>query len=444
MKYKKIQGLAFGILILSLAGVMLVLSDTVKNRMIHECRAAAQAVETVFHKSFDETFETLNEAIRLSYALDLEDTNDLEIFRKSAKRLVDEDEHIACAAYFNEDTLDYIYPADRFGDLTGKNMADFAYSITLAKVIKTPVVEGPTQLFDEDGAFFLFINPVYRGSDFIGEIVVALDSDYVLSALGLAELESSNYDYELWRVDFLGQSKTVIAVSDAAVDFSDAVKHEFNLPSTWNMSIKPKGGWITHAENVSIDFIILALGLLLFGMGVLLYRTICLQRRLLVAKYTNADSGLLTIEGFSFFVNKRLSKHPESRLCMLELRLGNFRRFTKNMEREEFISHLMQLRQSITDCFPEDTIAASINDDSFLLAIFGDAKELERPVEDFILQMHWKRRVDGRKIFVTPRYCMVSYPEDGRDVQSLINAVSRQFETASGGESKQATAITGS
>lgn len=409
---------------------MLLLAKAVKNMIIDERMAATQMVEAGFHKGFDETFGKLNEAVKLSYTIDLEDSGDLELFRKSAQRLVEENEHIAYAAYFKEDMLDYIYPEEPYGSLAGKNMADFAYSFTLAKVVKTPVVEGPTNLFDEDGDVFLFIDPIYTGMDYIGEIVVAMDNDYVLSALGLAELEDGNYDYELWRVDFLGQRKTVIAVSDPTVDFSEAVKHEFNLPSTWNISIQPKGGWLTHAENIFIDSIFLALGFLLFGMGILLYRTTYLQKKLLVAKYTNIDSGLLTIEGFIIFVNKRLLKHPESRLCILELRLGNFRRFTKNMERDELIKHLTQFRQSIIDSFPRDTIAARINDDSFLLAISADTQELECSIEDFILQLHWKRRVDGGKIFVIPRYRAVLYPEDGIDVPSLVKAVDRQFDTA--------------
>lgn len=135
------------------------------------------------------------------------------------------------------------------------------------------------------------------------------------------------------------------------------------------------------------------------------------------------------MEGFLLFTNNRLTKNPDSHLCILELQLGNFRRFTKNMDREELVTYLMQLRQNITDCFPDDTVAARINDDSFILAIFMDGQQLERSIEDFILQLYWKRKIDDQKIFITPRCRTVTYPKDGRDALSLVKAVIRQFET---------------
>ena len=415
-----------GILILIITGAMLGMIGAVKNSVTAERMAAARTVEAGFNKGLDETFKNLNNAVNLSYTIDFDDTDDLELFQKSVKRLVDENDHILYTAYFKEDILDYIYPAGQFSPMVGKNMADFTYSVTLAKVVKTPVVEGPTNLFNESSDVFLFIQPLYDGAYYIGEIVVAMDSGYVLSTLGLQELEDGNYDYELWRVDFLGHSKTVIAVSDPDVDFSNAVKHEFSLPATWSISILPKGGWITRSENIFLYSVFLTLGLLLLGIPVLLYRIICLKKKLKIARYTNADSGLLTMEGFMLFTNNRLSKNPDSPLCILKLQLGNFRRFTKNMEQEELAGYLMRLRQSITDYFPENTIAARINDDSFIIAVFADGRELERSMEDFLLQLHWKRKVDEQKIFITPRCCTASYPKDGRDVPSLVKAAGRQ------------------
>lgn len=429
MKYKIKQGMIFGILFLILAGAMLILAEAFKNAITAERMAAARTVEAGFNRGLDETFGNLNHAVKLSYAIDFEDTGSLTLFHKKVQELMEENEHISYVAYFKEDTLDYIYPADKFRSLIGKNMADFTYSITLAKVVKTPVVEGPANLLDENGDVFLFMQPLYNGTYFIGEIVVAMDSGYVLSSLGLNELENGNYDYELWRVDFLGHSKTVIATSDTTVDYSDAVKHEFSLPATWNISILPKGGWITPSEHVFINTVFLSLGLVLLGILILLYRILRMQKKLQIAKYTNADSGLFTMEGFLLFTNNRLTKNPDSHLCILELQLGNFRRFTKNMDREELVTYLMQLRQNITDCFPDDTVAARINDDSFILAIFMEGQQLERSIEDFILQLYWKRKIDDQKIFITPRCRTVTYPKDGRDALTLVKAVIKQFET---------------
>ena len=133
------------------------------------------------------------------------------------------------------------------------------------------------------------------------------------------------------------------------------------------------------------------------------------------------------MEGFFYFVNKRLTKEPDSKLCVLELQLGNFRRFTKNMEREELVMFLMRFRQSVLDCFPEDTVATRLSDDSFLLAIFTDGQDPGRMISEFVLQLHWKRRLDDQKIFITPRYCTVTYPKDGSDARSLVEAAAKEF-----------------
>ncbi|MCB6366505.1 hypothetical protein LI291_10015 [Intestinibacillus massiliensis] len=433
MKFKKRQALAAAALVLVLTGAMLALSGAVKNALLAERMAAAQTVEAGFRKGLAETFGNLDEAEKLSYTIDLDDSDNLEPFRKRARRLVEENAHIAYAAYFREDTLEFIYPEERFGGLAGKDMADFAYSVTLAKFAKIPVVEGPASLDGEGEDVFLFLQPLYRGADYIGEAVVAMDSGYVLSSLGLEELEDGGYDYELWRLDFLGQTKTVIQSSNPAADYSDAVKHAFSLPATWNISILPKGGWITRGERAAIGLCALALGLVLLLAAALLWRTAYLQKRLQVAKYTDADSGLATMEGFLFFVDKRLAKAQDARLCVLQVQLGGFRRFTKFMGREELAAFLMRFRQGILDCFPEDTIATRLNDDTFLLAIFtGEGQDPARMAEDFVLQLHWKRRLEGRKVFITPRYCTVSYPEDGRDALSLVQVAGKRFEAASG------------
>lgn len=136
MKYKIKQGMIFGILFLILAGAMLILAEAFKNAITAERMAAARTVEAGFNRGLDETFGNLNHAVKLSYAIDFEDTGSLTLFHKKVQELMEENEHISYVAYFKEDTLDYIYPADKFRSLIGKNMADFTYSITLAKVVK--------------------------------------------------------------------------------------------------------------------------------------------------------------------------------------------------------------------------------------------------------------------------------------------------------------------
>ena len=70
-----------------------------------------------------------------------------------------------------------------------------------AKVVKELVVEGPVSL-DGDGSgqqVFLFLQPFMEEDAYLGEVIVALDRDYVLEQLGLNYLSEQGYDYELWR-----------------------------------------------------------------------------------------------------------------------------------------------------------------------------------------------------------------------------------------------------
>lgn len=76
---------------------------------------------------------------------------------------------------------------------------------------------------------------------------------------------------------------------------------------------------ITPSEHVFINTVFLSLGLVLLGILFLLYHILRLRKKLQIAKYTNADSGLFTMEGFLLFTNNRLTKNPDSHLCILEL-----------------------------------------------------------------------------------------------------------------------------
>ena len=89
------------VLVLLLAEAMLVLDGAVKNALREERVAAAQTVVGGFHKGLDETFKNLNAALKLSYAIDLDDSDHLELFQKSARRLTEENEHVAyvCLLY---------------------------------------------------------------------------------------------------------------------------------------------------------------------------------------------------------------------------------------------------------------------------------------------------------------------------------------------------------
>ena len=98
MKYKIKQGMIFGILFLILAGAMLILAEAFKNAITAERMAAARTVEAGFNRGLDETFGNLNHAVKLSYAIDFEDTGSLTLFHKKVQELMEENEHITYVA----------------------------------------------------------------------------------------------------------------------------------------------------------------------------------------------------------------------------------------------------------------------------------------------------------------------------------------------------------
>ena len=104
---------------------------------------------------------------------------------------------------FEGDTAAGMLPLEKFGNLAGRDLREFSYVYTMAKVVKELVVEGPVVLpIDPEGPGGF---PVYtahrRGDAYLGLAAVALEQDYVLDQLGLEGLYAQGFDYELWRVE---------------------------------------------------------------------------------------------------------------------------------------------------------------------------------------------------------------------------------------------------
>ena len=115
--------------------------------------------------------------------------------RASAPLLEREEVRYVCL--FDGDTLVSALPEEGYGELAGRDLQEFSYAFTLAKVVKDTIIEGPfTPAFDpEQREVFLFLQPIVAGDAYRGEVVVALDRDYVLEQLGLHELSAQGYDY---------------------------------------------------------------------------------------------------------------------------------------------------------------------------------------------------------------------------------------------------------
>ena len=425
----KRKWIPFGILIVFVIGTAVLVRSEIQSASVQKRQKEAQTALSFFYENLSVNFEKLNYAKQLSYTDPYLD-KDLTLFEQAALRLLAEYSAIEAIAYFEGDTLTAVYPKEEYGEVVGKELREFSYSYTLAKVIKDGVIEGPEQLGVNQKDVFLFLYPMIVENEYKGEIAAALDRDYVISQMGLSFLKEAGYDYELWRVNSMGENKNVIAVSDSTIDFSDAVKFTFSLPAVWTLSIIPENGWFSVKQRVAVNVCCGAAALLIIALAMLAWRITEQKRELYKAGYTEPDSGLYTVEGFCDFVDRRIGRRPQTSLCVLYVRLSNFRRLSGAASREEVLAYLGRIRGSIGENFPAGTLAARLGEEVIAIALFEDRESgaAEEMIEEFVLQLFWKRSMNGKKEFVNPEYCTVSYPADGSHAAELLRHAAERFE----------------
>lgn len=425
----KRKWIPFGILIVFVIGTAVLVRSEIQSASIQKRQNEAQTALSFFYENLSVNFERLNYAKQLSYTDPYLD-KDLKLFEQVSLRLLAEYSAIEAIVYFEGDTVTAVYPKEEYGEVVGKELREFSYSYTLAKVIKDGVIEGPEQLGVNQKDVFLFLYPMIEENEYKGEIAVALDRDYVISQMGLGFLEEAGYDYELWRVNSMGENKNVIAVSDSSIDFSDAVKFTFSLPAVWTLSIIPENGWFSVKQRAALNVCCGAAALLVIALAMLAWRITEQKRELYKAGHTEPDSGLFTVEGFCDFVDRRIGRKPQTSLCVLYVRLSNFRRLSGAASREEVLAYLGRIRGSIGENFPAGTLAARLSEEVIAIALFEDRESgaAEEMIEEFVLQLFWKRSMNGKKEFVNPEYCTVSYPADGSHAAELLRHAAERFE----------------
>lgn len=425
----KRKWIPFGILIVFVIGTAVLVRSEIQSASVQKRQKEAQTALSFFYENLSVNFEKLNYAKQLSYTDPYLD-RDLTLFEQVSLRLLAEYSAIEAIAYFEGDTLTAVYPKEEYGEVVGKELREFSYSYTLAKVIKDGVIEGPEQLRVNQKDVFLFLYPMIVENEYKGEIAAALDRDYVISQMGLGFLEEAGYDYELWRVNSMGENKNVIAVSDSSIDFSDAVKFTFSLPAVWTLSIIPENGWFSVKQRVAVNVCCGAAALLIIALAMLAWRITEQKREIYKAGYTEPDSGLYTVEGFCNFVDRRIGRRPQTSLCVLYVRLSNFRRLSGAASREEVLAYLGRIRGSIGENFPAGTLAARLGEEVIAIALFEDRESgaAEEMIEEFVLQLFWKRSMNGKKEFVNPEYCTVSYSADGSHAAELLRHAAERFE----------------
>ncbi len=203
----------------------------------------------------------LNETGVLAQIADIMEGDDDSWFDSAAAPLLRRKE-VRYVCLIRGDTIVRALPNEDYGYQAGRDLKDFSYIYTMAKVVKDLVIEGPVTIEGDKkgGEVFLFLQPYLEENVYLGEVAVALERDYVIQQLGLEYLSDRGFDYELWRVGPQNGDKEIVAVSAENLDFSQAVKTTFYLPSQWNLSIQPKTGWLSTGYRGDGDWDLLRIG----------------------------------------------------------------------------------------------------------------------------------------------------------------------------------------
>lgn len=403
----------------------------IQQHIVKERQKSVQTTLEVFYRQLIEKIGNMNYAEYLSYTINHDDEPDLTLFKERALDLQQENEHILFLAFFQGDVLKTILPEQEYKASIGKSLSELSYSYTLAKVVKETVVEGPEKLKTNDKEAFLFLYPIMHNEEYIGEIVAALDANYVIEQFGLQTLEEGNYDYELWTVNELGEHKNIIAVSDKTVDFSNALKKEFSLPANSNLSIQPKGGWISDGEWCMVEIICVGSAILLLILIWLAFSYIKRMEELQRVSYTDPNYKLLNQDGFFHFINQRIHRDGTKDFIVIYIELKGYHEVQAVSEQEEMKQYFIHIHEKIKESLGNEVLSARLSEEVLTVAIFHQVEEetFSAMLDDFILQLYWKKKYKGEKLFIEPVYSIVRYPMDGETVISLIEKAKQRLMT---------------
>lgn len=381
--------------------------------------------------------ETLNEAASLAQTANVLKAGDTMWFESAVAPLMEREE-VCYVCLIEGDTVVSALPKSEYGNQVGRDLKDFSYIYTMAKVVKELVVEGPVTMegVADDQQVFLFLQPFVEDNSYLGEVVVALDRDYVMTQLGLDYLSDNGYDYELWRVESQNGGKEVVAVSRANVDFSHAVKTIFYLPTQWNLSIQPMNGWVSPSNRAWIVSICFTFAVLMLIIVYSLCKLTGQSRILKRLDSTDRQTGLYNQLGFTEALEHWIGEDR----CSVTLFYFVFEGYNQvsqligPVKESEFLQSIpVRLKNFIKNKF----IAGRLGAGNFILAVREDMDDIEQ--EDFArglsLELILKINFNGKKSFLTASYQYRRCKPDGFRANEEIASIIKDYYTQRSEES---------
>lgn len=331
---------------------------------------------------------------------------------------------------FDGDTLTSMLPHGKFGDLAGRDLREFSYVYTMAKVVKELVVEGPVvlQVDPEGQAAFLYLQPIVEDETYLGLVAVALEQDYVLEQLGLEDLYAQGFDYELWRVEPQNGNKEIVATSHPGADFSQAQKAAFYLPTQWTLSIQPAAGWLSGGQRLGLALLCLSLQAVLLSLAYLLYSNARRRRILEEMDAVDQATGLYNRRGFTAALDSWLREggHP---VTLFFFSIEGYTQAARLIGPEEEKKFLRSVPARLGEYIRSPYLAGRSDAGSYLVALREELDGQQR--DDFsrglALELLLQVRLDGEKSFLMARYQYLRCEPGGGPAADRVSELIRAY-----------------
>ncbi|PNV62774.1 hypothetical protein C0033_07040 [Clostridium sp. chh4-2] len=428
-KQSRRQILLLAVAVLSILTAVAVFGISLHKEMIRIRQREAENVLYHYNEKIMLQLQgTMNEANALAQTALVMGKNGNGWFEQASEPLLAREE-VRFVCLFEGDIMVSARPETKYGDLAGLDLQDFSYVYTLAKVVKGLVVEGPEVMdFDPDQQeVFLFLQPIVDGETYLGEVVVALDGAYVLDQLGLNELFVQGYDYELWRVEPQNGAKEVIARTRENVDFSQAKKTTFYLPSQWNLSIQPSDGWLSPRQERGLALANAAFAVLLLSLAGLAYRNYRREAVVNQLKTRDEATGLYNQKGFTDELNRWLSA-GRGPVMLFYFSMEGYSQAARMIGSKQEMEFLRSIPNRLDEYIHSPFLAGYLGAGSFILAVRDEMSEIQQGefAKGLSLELMLKARINNEKSFLLARYkyvrCQSGSGRAEAEMEALIHA----------------------
>ncbi|WP_294623449.1 bifunctional diguanylate cyclase/phosphodiesterase [uncultured Bilophila sp.] len=336
------------------------------------------------------------------------------------------DENVISVILLRGDAVAKVFPPSFRPAYQGKKIKELPYIYTLAKLTKNLLVDGPTTLPDGQPCF-LFLQPVFSGDEYLGEVAVAFREEYIHEQLNLESLQGKGYDYELWRISPQTGNKEILTLS-RGVDFSHAVRESFYLPNQWTLSIQPVDGWISSFDYAVWFGGCALLGGLLFGIGYALMRIFLLREKLRAASKVDPVTGLYNRTGFIDRLDGWIGSGTEAFGVFLFM-ISDCQRISRTVDNTQTMAFLRGVPGLFAKYIKNDYLAGVMGDGCFVVAVREGmtAEQMSDLAQGLSLQLLWKVNLNGTKVFLEAQYDYLVYPQGGKTAEELLRNLFSQF-----------------